>query len=337
MAAERLRVGLVLGWDELPAETFVGLARRAEEQGYETLWVGETWARDAFSALTQIARGTSRIKLGTSVISIFSRTPGMIAQSVATLDEASGGRAILGLGPSSRTLVEGWHGVPFDRPISRMRELVPLLRRILSGERVDFEGEFYHMRGLSLGFEPPRGAIPIYLAALSPRHLELTGEIADGWLPTFFAPDRLDGFLTRLERGAARSGRALDAVDLAPWMLTCASRDPEHARSLARDHVAFFIAAYGDAYQKLVRRYGFEEEVERLVQLWKEDYKSVASGVSDALLDTLAITGTPEQCRERFAELYARGVDMPAVQMPARAPLEVVKETLDALAPNPNT
>ncbi|MAG34092.1 MAG: LLM class flavin-dependent oxidoreductase [Deltaproteobacteria bacterium] len=336
MAAELNRIGVVLGWDAIPMNGFVAWAQRAEELGYETLWVGETWARDAFAVLAQIALGTSRIKLGTSVISIFSRTPGMLAQSAATLDEISGGRTILGLGPSSRTLVEGWHGVPFDRPIERMRELVPLLRKILSGERVDFEGEFYRMSGLSLGFDPPRHEIPIYLGSLSPLHLELTGELADGWLPTFFAPARLEGFIAHLARGAERAERTLGAVDLAPWMLTCASRDPAQARALAREHVAFFTAAYGDAYQKLVRRYGFEDEVDRLALLWKNDRTRLVSGVSDALLDTVAITGTPEQCRERFAELHARGLDLPAVLIPTRAPLEVVRETLEAIAPRPD-
>lgn len=319
--------------ETLPGPLLIEVARRAEELGYDTLWVGETWGHDAFSVLTRLAHHTSRVQLGTCVISIFGRSPGMLAQGIATLDEISEGRAILGLGPSSRNLVEGWHGVPFDRPISRMRELVPLMRLILSGERVDFEGEFYRMRGLKLAFRPPRKKIPIYLAALSPRHLELTGELADGWLPTFFAPSRLASLRTHIERGAATAGRSLDTITFAPWMLTCASSNPEEARALARQHIAFFVAAYGDAYQKLVRRYGFEEEVDRLQELWKTDRKRLTSGVSDALLDAVAITGTPETCRERFGEMRELGIELPAVQPPAESPVRVVLETLEALAP----
>jgi len=324
-----------MGSETLPGPLLIEMAKRAESLGYEALWVGETWGRDAIAVLTRLAHHTSRVKLGSSVISIFARTPGMLAQGIATLDEISEGRAILGLGPSSRNLVEGWHGVPFDRPIARTRELIPLLRLILSGERVDFEGEFYRMQGLKLAFKPVRREIPIYLAALSPRHLELTGELADGWLPTFFAPSRLDQLGGYIERGAARGGRDTSAVTYAPWMLCCVSKDPEHARELARQHIAFFVAAYGDAYKKLVRRYGFEEEVEHLIKLWKTDRKRLTSGVSDALLDALAITGTADQCRERFALLHEAGIELPAVQTPAEAPIEVVMETLEALAPGP--
>ena len=124
--------------ETLPGPLLIEVARRAEALGYDTLWVGETWGRDAFTVLTRLAHHTSRVKLGTSVVSIFSRSPGMLAQGIASVDELSEGRAILGLGPSSANLVEGWHGVPFHRPIARTRELIPLLRLILSGERVDF-------------------------------------------------------------------------------------------------------------------------------------------------------------------------------------------------------
>jgi len=323
----------MMGSETLPGPQLIEVARRAEAMGYDTLWVGETWGRDAFSVLTRLAHHTTRVKLGTSVVSIFSRGPGMLAQGITTVDEISEGRAILGLGPSSQNLVEGWHGVPFDRPIARIRELIPLLRLILSGERVDFEGEFYRMQGLRLAFPPVRDEIPIYLAALSPLHLQLTGEMADGWLPTFFAPSRLDGLKAHIEGGAAVAGRNLDAITFAPWMLTCASSDPEIARSLARQHIAFFVAAYGVAYQKLVRHYGFEEEVDRLQELWRTDRKQLTTGVSDALLDTVAITGTPETCRERFAELRELGIQAPVVQPPADAPFQVVIDTLEALAP----
>jgi probable F420-dependent oxidoreductase len=326
------RTGLVLAHELMSSSQRIELARRAETLGYEVLWVGETWVFDSLPILAELALNTSRVQLGTSVISIFSRTPGMLAQGIATLDDISQGRSILGLGPSSRTLVEGWHGVPFDRPIARMRELVPLLRQILSGERVSFEGTFYRMEGLKLP-RPPRRDIPIYLAALSRRHLELTGELADGWLPTFFAPDRLEEFRTHMRRGAASVGRELARVTLAPWILTCVSEDPEQARELARQHIGFFVAAYGDAYRKLVRRYGFDEEVDRLLELWQTDRKALTSGVSDALLNAIAITGTPAQCRERFEMLYDQGIDLPAVLVPSQAPMDVYLETLEALAP----
>ena len=333
MKESTARLGVMMASETLPGPHIIEVARRAEALGYDALWVGETWGRDAFSVLTRLAHHTSRVKLGTSVISIFSRSPGMLAQGIASVDEISEGRAILGLGPSSQNLVEGWHGVPFDRPIARTRELIPLLRLILSGERVDFEGEFYRMQGLKLGFRPPRNEIPIYLGALSPRHLELTGELADGWLPTFFAPSRFEDLRAHIERGAATAGRDLGSITFAPWMLTCVSSEPERARALAREHIAFFIAAYGDAYQKLVRRYGFEKEVDRLQELWKTDRKHLTSGVSDALLDAVAITGTPEACRERFGELRELGIQLPTVQPPAKAPVQVVLDTLEALAP----
>lgn len=337
MTPEETRCGFVLGADAMPRRTLIELAQRAEALGYEVLWVGETWGRDVFGVLAALAGATSRVKLGTAVVSAFSRTPGLLAQSIATLDETSDGRALLGLGPSSRTLVEGWHGMRFEHPIERIRELVPLLRRILAGERVDFEGRFFRMRGLRLPFEPPRREIPIYLAALSPRHLELTGELADGWLPTYVSRDHLDWFRGHLHAGAARSGRAPETIVEAPWILTCACDDPARARALARDHLAFYTTAYGDAYQKLVRRYGFVEEADRLNALWRNDRDRLASGVSDAMLAALSVTGTPTECREAFDGLRARGIALPGVLVPTRAPFDVVRGTLEALAPRPSS
>jgi len=334
MQPEPNRTGFVLGADSMPRQRLIDLARHVEALGYEALWVGETWGRDAFGVLAQLAIHTTHVTLGTAVVSAFSRGPGLLAQSIATLDEISDGRAILGLGPSSRTLVEDWHGLHFERPIARIRELVPLLRRILAGERIDFEGEFFRMHGLRLPFEPLRREIPIYLAALSPRHLELAGEIANGWVPTYLSTRHLDWFREHLATGAARSGRSLDAIVQAPWLLTCAAEDPEHARSLARNHLAFYTTAYGDAYQKQARRYGFVEEADRLGELWRDDRENLASGVSDEMLDALSITGTPAECRDAFAALREKGVDLPAILVPTRAPFEIVRGTLEALAPS---
>src|SRR5215510_14811798 len=157
--------------------------KAADELGYDTIFVPEAWGRDAFTTLGWIAANTRRVKLGPGIVNVFSRTPTLIAQSIATLDEISGGRAVLGLGTSGPIVIENWHGMPFDQPLLRTRETVDIVRQALSGSRVNYDGEIFHLQGFRLGVKPSREVIPIYIASMGPRNLALTFTIADGWTP----------------------------------------------------------------------------------------------------------------------------------------------------------
>ena len=328
------RIGVVLGFAEKAGRALIlEFAQQAEALGYDTLWIGETWGRDVLTAFAQIAGHTSRIKLATGIVSVYSRTPALVAQSIASLDEISEGRMILGLGASSERITQDWHGVPFVEPVARTREYIHIINLAMAGERVDFQGRFFKTSGFRLQFQPPRAHVPIYLAALGRHNLELTGEMADGWVPAYVEPGSLPTFLQRIEGGPGKAGRDVSAIDVAPWVLTCASHDGALARQLARDHLGFFVAAYGHFYHDLVVRYGYVDEAAAIRRLWKADRRNVGNGVSDAMLQALAVAGTPEEGRGRYRELQALGILSPSVMMPYAAPMEIVRETVEAMAP----
>jgi len=206
-----VKIGLILPYEGgLPFAEGLEMTQRAEALGFDSVWVPEAWGTDAISMLGALAARTQQIRLGTGIVNVFSRTPTLLAQTAATLDLISNGRFILGLGTSGHQVVSGWHGMRFDRPLQRMRETVEIVRRVLRQERLRFEGEIFTLdQGLKLLARPVRPGVPIFLATLTPAGLRLTGEVADGWIPTLFSPDHLDLFLPELEAGARAAGRSL--------------------------------------------------------------------------------------------------------------------------------
>src|SRR5438034_3559109 len=195
----------------------VELAQRAEALGFESVWMPEAYGTDAVSILGALAARTQRIRLGTGIVNVFSRTPALRGQTAATLDLISGGRFILGLGTSGHQVVSGWHGMPFDQPLVRMRETIAIVRQVLRRERLIFEGEVFRLdKGLKLLARPVRDTVPIYLATLTPGGLRLTGELADGWIPTLFAPEHMNLFRSQLQAGARAAGRPLETLAIAP-------------------------------------------------------------------------------------------------------------------------
>jgi coenzyme F420-dependent oxidoreductase len=309
--------------------------RLAEEGGYESVWVPEAWGSDAVSLLGALAAATTRIQLATGIINIFSRSPGLIAQTFATLDELSGGRMIIGLGASGPQVIERWHGTRFERPMQRMREVVEIVRLALAGERVNYGGKIFSLFGFKLGMDPPRPRIPIYLATFRPKGLRLTGEIADGWLPTSLSMAHLPTMLRALDEGASAAGRDVKTIDVAPMILTAVTDNREEARTLARRHLAYYVGGMGTFYYELMQSYGFPEEAGRIRERWtKGDREGAARQVSDAMVDTLSIAGTASECRNAIGARRAAGVAMPVLMPPHGASVEMVKATITALAPN---
>jgi coenzyme F420-dependent oxidoreductase len=330
------RTGTQLGSREDPSPAAMrDFARRAEELGYETVWVGESWGRDAFTLITYMATATERIQFGTGIVNVFSRSPALVAQTAATVDELSGRRLLLGLGTSGANVIEHWHGLRYEKPVTRMREYIEIVRQILRGERLNYDGAIFHMsRGFPLPFKPLRAEIPIYLATLAGRSLELTGELADGWLPIYFWPERFDELTAPIRAGAEKAGRDFAQITIAPYILTAVSDSGDEARDLMRAHIAYYVGGMGVYYHKLISGYGFVEEAERIRTAWAErDRARAARYVTDAMVDALTISGTPAHCRERLAEYRAVGVQAPCVSFPHGASERMVRETLEAMAP----
>jgi coenzyme F420-dependent oxidoreductase len=328
------RISLTLPRSEdLPRKEIVDVIRQAEALGYESVWAGESWGRDGFTWLTQLACHTSRIKLATGIATVYSRSPALIAQTVASLDEISEGRVILGLGTSGPIVIENWHGMPFDRPLRRTREYIDIIRLILSGERVNYQGEIFQLKGFRLPFRPVRPSVPIYIASLGPQNLRLTGELADGWLPIYLDASHLPDFQRHLQDGAQKARRRLEAIDVAPYILSCVSEDVEAARRLVKSHLAYYIGGMGTFYANLIARYGFEDEVSRVREAWgKGDREAAVGQVTDTMVAHMAICGSPKEGRAQLENYRAAGVTLPIVSFSHGASRDMIRQTLEALA-----
>jgi F420-dependent oxidoreductase-like protein len=310
-----MKLGLNLPYEgSLAFPEAVELAQRAEALGYESVWMPEAYGADAVSILGAIAARTERIQIGTGIVNVFSRTPALLAQTAATLDLISGGRFILGLGTSGHQVVSGWHGMPFDRPLLRMRETVVIVRQVLRRERLLFVGEVFQLdKGLKLLARPVRETVPIYLATLTPGGLRLTGELGDGWIPTLFAPGHMDLFRPELEAGARISGRSLDSLAIAPYVPVSIDDDRARAREALKPWVALYVGGMGSKsknfYNDLVRRYGFADDARTLQELYLGGKQLEAiRRVPDALVDAISIAGPPSYVREQLAVWASAGV-----------------------------
>jgi F420-dependent oxidoreductase-like protein len=318
-------------------DEIIAVTRRADELGYDTVWTGEAWGRDVFTVLTMIACHTGRLRLGTGIATVFSRTPSMIAQSIASLDVISKGRAVLGLGTSGRLVVEGWHGLKYERPLERTREYIEIIRMALAGQRVNYQGRNFQLSRFRLQISPVQERIPIFVASLGQRNMALTGEMADGWLPTWVHVDHLPGMKAQLEEGAAKAGRNTGDLTAAPQILSYVTRnadDKVEARRLLSGHMAYYVGGMGTYYNELFQRYGYGEEAQRVREAWAlNERERAASMFSDDILDKLTIWGDVEECRDKLERYRANGADMPVIGFPHGCPLDASIRTLEALAP----
>jgi len=312
-----VKIGVILPYEGgLPFADALEMTQRAEALGLDSVWVPEAWGTDAISLLGALASRTERIRLGTGIVNVFSRTPTLLGQTAATLDLISNGRFILGLGTSGHQVISGWHGMRFDRPLQRMRETVEIVRRVLRQERLRFEGEIFTLnQGLKLLARPVRPTVPIFLATLTPAGLRLTGEVADGWIPTLFSPDHLDLFRPELEAGARAAGRSLDSLEIAPYVPVLIDDDRSAARDAIRPWVALYVGGMGSRaknfYNEVVQRYGFKEEARDIQELYLTGKKLEAiRRVPDTLVDAITIVGPPGYVRERVEAWSSAGVTL---------------------------
>jgi coenzyme F420-dependent oxidoreductase len=313
----------------------VGIGQHAEALGYHRAWFPETWGRDAVTALAALADATDAIGLGTSIVNTYSRSAALLGQTAATLQEHSGGRFRLGLGPSGPAVIEGWHGEEFDRPLRRTREYVEVVRNVLSGEAVDYDGDIVQARGFRLRQTPPDPAPAIDVTGMGPKAVELAGRFADGWHGLLFTRGGFTDRLADLERGAELGGRDVDDVRTTFVLPCCALPDGDQARDLVRQHLAFYVGGMGTFYRDALARQGYEDTAETIHDAWQEGERKRAVGaVGDDLLDALGAAGTPAEVRERVAEFEALdGLDAVAVSFPRAAERPVIDQTLEAVAP----
>jgi F420-dependent oxidoreductase-like protein len=292
----------------------VELAQRAESLGFDSVWMPEAYGTDAISILGALAARTERIKLGTGIVNVFSRTPALLGQTAATLDLISGGRFNLGLGTSGYQVVTGWHGMAFDRPLQRMRETIAIVRQVLRRDRLLFDGQVFQLdKGLKLLAHPVRDTVPIYLATLTPGGLRLTGELADGWIPTLFSPEHMDLFRPDLEAGARIAGRSVDSIDIAPHVPVSIDDDRARAREALKPWVALYVGGMGSKsknfYNDLVSKYGFADDARTLQELYLGGKQLEAiRRVPDALVDAISIAGPASYVRERLEAWASAGV-----------------------------
>jgi F420-dependent oxidoreductase-like protein len=312
-----MRLGLNLGYWGAGGSDGVELAQEAERLGFDSVWTAEAYGSDALTPLTWVGALTNRIKLGTGILQMPARTPANTAMSAATLDMLSGGRVLLGLGLSGPQVVEGWHGQPYGKPLTRTREYVEIVRRILAREEpLDFQGEEYQIpipggtglgKPLKLILHPLRPRIPIYLAAIGPKNIELAGEIADGWLPVFLAPQKESAYLQPLDAGLAKRQQPSEfdpPFDIAPTVMVMLGDDVNLCRAMIKPMLALYIGGMGakgrNFYNDLVCRYGYEGPAHDIQDLYLAGKKREAEAlVPDALVDEVALCGP----KERIAEL----------------------------------
>jgi len=302
-----------------PAEQ-LQVVTEAERLGYNSVWAAEAYGSDAATVLAWLAAGTSTIRLGAAIFQIPGRTPAMTAMTAASIDQLSGGRMLLGLGASGPQVAEGWHGQRFARQLQRTREYVAVVRMALARERVEYHGETLELplpegpgKPLKLMIAPAQQRLPIYLAAIGPQNTALAGEIADGWIPTFFSPEHVAQFRAQLQEGAQRAGRSLEGFDIAPTVNAYVSEDRELARNLMRPVLALYIGGMGSRernfYNRLVARYGFEAEARQIQDLYLAgDKERAAEAIPAELIDTVSLCGPPAVVRDRLAAFREAGV-----------------------------
>jgi len=271
--------------------------------------MGESWGEDALTSLAQLAAVTSRIRIGTSIVPVFARSPANLAMAALNMDRMSQGRFFLGLGTSGRLVIEDLHGEKFAKPLTRMREYIDIVRKAARGERLDHDGEFFHTKRFQLRFTPYRASLPIYIAALSPPSLRLTGQLADGWLPIFLAPSRMAAAVVELKAGAEAAGRTLRDIAISPQVSIYVTDDVAAARNRERPHIAFYIGGMGVFYHQYMHRIGFGADADRVREAFAaKDRDRAAKLVTDEMVDAMTILGTPAQCREQIQRFFDAGV-----------------------------
>jgi len=272
----------------------------------DTIWIPETWGMENFSMLSAISNKTTTQKIGSSIINIYSRSPAVIAMGASTVDTLSDGRLILGLGTSSLPIVETFHGYKFEKPVQRMKEYVEIIRSLLSGKQVNYAGEIFNLKKFTLLIKPKRESIPIYLAAVNQKMVDLTWSIGNGVIFYLRPLNEMKETITKMQ--------SKKKIDVTCQIITCIAEDSDIAINRAKKTLAFYVST-GKIYREFLAKNGFENETFNIFDEFKKSgFKSNHELVSDSMLQSLCIAGNPDDCIKQLQNFHETGIDLPIIQ-----------------------
>ena len=309
--------------------------RIAESLGYELVATGEAWGPSTVPWMTLLAANTERIQIGTSILNVYSRSPGAIAQEFAALETISGGRMVCGLGSSGHRVIEHFHGVPFNKPLTRIREYVDVINALIKGERLNYDGDIFTMqRGFRLDYERPRDHVPIYIAAITPKSIRQTGEIADGIFPIHWPKNRFASLRQSLSDASLAKDRPADAVTIAPFtnVYVLTGDDDEKQWQAARQPLFHYINRMGDFYWNMLASNGFEADVTASRAAWANDRDMAGAfaAISEDMVREIQVIGALESVAEQLASRADAGAELQLVPMPGGTAAQAGKR-LEAL------
>ena len=304
------KIGFSLG-PLLSTDDLLRCAKMADQhQNIDSLWIPESWGRESFSSLGAISQITKNVRLGTSIIGIYSRTPAITAMAATTLDMLSGNRTVIGLGASTPAIVENWHGVHFDMPASRMKEYVELVRLMTQGEKVNYGGKFFKINNFKMLHQPQRKHIPIFMAAVNKKMISIACDLADGILLYLRPFEELNKMVYKLKQ--ATKGKPFEIA--CSFICAVSNKEPQKARDCAAMTLAFYVAV-GKYYSNFLAENGFEAEVQKIIGEYKKSgTERAAKFVSDKMLSSLAVCGSSEDCRESLSKFLSTGITLPILQ-----------------------
>ena len=342
-----IKLGLYLGyWGIGPqGDDALEAVRFAEDQGFESVWVAESYGSDVVSVLAWLAGQTEKINLGAAIMQVPARPPAAAAMAGATIDKLSHGRFLFGFGPSGPQVSEGWYGVPYSKPWGRTREYVEVVREIIAREgNLDHQGEHYQLplpdgqgKPLKLNFHPERNYIPIFLGAIGRKSVEIAAEIADGWIPIFFSVDKFEeAWGEHIETGLAKGGRTRDDFEISPSVQVAIDGDTESARNVVRMGLVLYFGGMGSRktnfYVDLAHRFGFGEVADEVQELFQSGEKEAAfQALPDEVVDAVSLIGTEEEVASRLAAFTENGISR-LIATPVHPDKAEQKHTIERLA-----
>jgi 5,10-methylenetetrahydromethanopterin reductase len=300
-----MRIGYSLG-SVLSIDQVLSCATTLSNYNPDMVWIPETWGMENFSMLSAVSQRLKKPKIGSSIINIYSRSPSVIAMGAATLDTITNGRFVLGLGTSSPPIVQEFHGYKFEKPLLRMNEYVEIIRRVISGKKVNYSGKIFSLKNFTLLIKPPRQSIPIYLAAVNKKMVELCWDIADGVIFYLRPLNELQEIIKKMQ--------AKRKIDVSCQLITCVSNDEEKAIDRAKKNLAFYISV-GQIYREFLAKNGFRRETDDIFNEYeKTGLKSNYELISDNMLEQLCVYGTPEQSLKKLKRFSDAGINLPIIQ-----------------------
>jgi 5,10-methylenetetrahydromethanopterin reductase len=298
----------------LSMEEVLLFAKLADDRkNVDSLWVPESWGREAFASLGALSQITTKVNLGTSIVGVYTRTPAAIAMAATTLDVLSNNRTILGLGVSTPSLVEDWHGTKFERPICRMREYIECLRLMMKGEKVYYSGTFFNVKNFKLSYEPKRQKIPIFVAAVNKHMISIACDLADGILLYLRPMEELRKTVSLIKSRTRKKHKDFEIASV--FIGAVSNKEPEKARERAAKTLAFYIAV-GKYYNRFLSDNGFQIDVEQITSEYHRNGLDIASKfVSDKMLNSLTVSGNSEQCIRSVEKFLSAGISLPIIQV----------------------